>query len=167
MGTRTGEIDPSVLPTICEKHGFDINEAINYFNKQSGLLGLTGASDSRDVDAMANNVDGTYSKKQVEYANLANEMRAYRDAKLVGGYAASMNGVDAITFTAGVGEHDPEYRERVLGYLTYLGVIINHEANRTVVEGEISAPESKVKVYVIPTNEELQIALETKQELGL
>ena len=167
MGTRTGSIDPSVLPTICEKHGFDIDAAINYLNKQSGLLGLTGASDSRDVDAMANNVDGTYSKKQVDYANLANEMRAYRDAKLVGGYAAAMNGVDAITFTAGVGEHDANYRERVLGYLTYLGVVVNHEANKTISEGEISEPESRVKVYVIPTNEELQIALETKQELGL
>jgi len=167
MGTRTGNIDPSVLPTLCEKHNLNIEEAINYLNKKSGLLGLTGASDSRDVDAMANNVDGTYSKKQIEYANLANEMRAYRDAKLVGGYAASMNGVDAITFTAGVGEHDAEYRERVLGYLTYLGVIVNHEANKTISEGEISAPESKVKVYVIPTNEELQIALETKEELDL
>ena len=167
MGTRTGNIDPSVLPTLCEKHNLNIEEAINYLNKKSGLLGLTGASDSRDVDAMANNVDGTYSKKQIEYANLANEMRAYRDAKLVGGYAASMNGVDAITFTAGVGEHDAEYRERVLGYLTYLGVVVNHEANKTISEGEISAPESKVKVYVIPTNEELQIALETKEELDL
>lgn len=167
MGTRSGSIDPSVLPTLCEKHGFDVAGVINYLNKQSGLVGLTGASDSRDVDAMAANVDGSYSPKQVEYAKLANEMRAYRDAKTVGAYAAAMNGIDAITFTAGVGEHDPDYRERVLGYLSYLGVVYDDKANRTISEGEISLPESKVKVYVIPTNEELQIAKETREVLGL
>ena len=167
MGTRSGNIDASVLPTLCEKHGFDVNGVVNYLNKNSGLVGLTGASDSRDVDAMAANKDGKYSRSQVENAQLANEMRAYRDAKIVGSYVAALNGVDAITFTAGVGEHDAAYRERVLGYLTYLGIVIDSKANAHIEEGEISAPGSKVKVFVIPTNEELQIARETKAELGL
>ena len=167
MGTRTGSIDPSVLPTLCEKHNMNLAEAINYLNKKSGLVGMTGCSDSRDVDDMANNKGGAYTASQVENAQLVNEMRAYRDAKIVGSYAAALNGVDAITFTAGVGEHDPIYRERVLGYLTYLGVVIDENKNKNVSEGEISAANSKVKVYVIPTNEELQIAKEAVEVLDL
>lgn len=168
MGTRSGSVDASILPVLCQKHNLTIDEAINYLNKKSGLLGLTGFSDGRDVENAAKNKDNAYTTKQVEAAKLAEEMRAYIDAKFVGSYVAALNGVDAIAFTAGIGENDSAYRERVMGYFAYLGIRINSEANSVRgVEGEISTPDSAVKVYVIPTNEELQIAKETVEVLGL
>lgn len=168
MGTRSGSVDASILPILCQKHNLTVDQAIDYLNKKSGLLGLTGYSDGRDVENASKNKDGAYSKKQVEAARLAEEMRAYIDAKFVGSYVAALNGVDAIAFTAGIGENDSAYRERVMGYFTYLGVRIDSEKNSVRgVEGEISTPDSAVKVYVIPTNEELQIAKETISELGL
>ncbi len=168
MGTRSGSVDASILPILCQKHNLTVDQAIDYLNKKSGLLGLTGFSDGRDVENASKNKDGAYSKKQVESARLAEEMRAYIDAKFVGSYVAALNGVDAIAFTAGIGENDSAYRERVMGYFTYLGIRIDSEKNSVRgVEGEISTPDSAVKVYVIPTNEELQIAKETIAELGL
>ena len=168
MGTRSGSVDASILPILCQKHNLTIDEAINYLNKKSGLLGLTGFSDGRDVENAAKNKDNAYTTKQVEAAKLAEEMRAYIDAKFVGSYVAALNGVDAIAFTAGIGENDSAYRERVMGYFAYLGIRINSEVNSVRgVEGEISTPDSAVKVYVIPTNEELQIAKETVEVLGL
>ena len=168
MGTRSGSVDASIIPVLCEKHGLTVDQAIDYLNKKSGLLGLTGFSDGRDVENAAKNKDNAYTEQQVENARLAEEMRAYIDAKFVGSYVASLNGVDAIAFTAGIGENDSAYRERVMGYFAYLGIRINSEVNSTRgVEGEISTPDSAVKVYVIPTNEELQIAKETVEQLGL
>lgn len=168
MGTRSGSVDASIIPVLCEKHNFTVDQAINYLNKNSGLLGLTGFSDGRDVENAAKNKDNAYTDGQVADARLAEEMRAYIDAKFVGSYVAALNGVDAIAFTAGIGENDSAYRERVMGYFAYLGVRINSSVNSVRgVEGEISTPDSAVKVYVIPTNEELQIAKETVAELGL
>ena len=168
MGTRSGSVDASIIPVLCEKHNLTADQAIDYLNKKSGLLGLTGFSDGRDVENAAKNKDNAYTDKQVEAARLAEEMRAYIDAKFVGSYVTALNGVDAIAFTAGIGENDSAYRERVMGYFAYLGVRINSEVNSVRgVEGEISTPDSAVKVYVIPTNEELQIAKETVAELGL
>lgn len=168
MGTRSGSVDVSILPILCQKHNLTVDQAIDYLNKKSGLLGLTGFSDGRDVENASKNQDGSYSKKQVESARLAEEMRAYIDAKFVGSYVAALNGVDAIAFTAGIGENDSAYRERVMGYFTYLGIRIDSKKNQVRgVEGEISTPDSAVKVFVIPTNEELQIAKETISELDL
>ena len=168
MGTRSGSVDASILPVLCEKHNFNIDQAINYLNKKSGLLGLTGFSDARDVENAAKNKDNAFTSKQVQEAQLAEEMRAYKDAQIVGSYIAALNGVDAIAFTAGIGENDGAYRARVMGYFTYLGIRLNDEANsKRGFEGEISTPDSAVKVYVIPTNEELQIAKETAEVLGL
>ena len=167
MGTRSGSVDASILPVLCEKHKMTINEAITYLNKSSGLLGVAGYADARDVQSAAENKNDAYTSKQIELAQLAEEMRAYIDAKIAGGYVAAMNGVDAIAFTAGIGENDEKYRARVLGYFSYLGIKVDSKLNVHGAEGLISAPDSAVKVYVIPTNEELQIAKETKEELGL
>ena len=168
MGTRSGSVDASILPILCQKHNLTVDEAVNYLNKKSGLLGLTGYSDGRDVENAAKNKDNAYTAKQVAAAQLAEEMRAYIDAKFVGSYVAALNGVDAIAFTAGIGENDSAYRARVMGYFSYLGVKINSEVNsKRGLDGEISTPDSAVKVYVIPTNEELQIAKETVEVLEI
>lgn len=168
MGTRSGSVDASIIPILCQKHNLSVDQAIDYLNKKSGLLGLTGFSDARDVENAAKNKDGAYTSKQVENAQLAEEMRAYIDAKYVGSYIAALSGVDAIAFTAGIGENDGAYRERVIGYFSYLGIRLDSQKNSVRgVEGEISTPDSAVKVFVIPTNEELQIAKETIAELGL
>lgn len=168
MGTRSGSVDASILPILCQKHNLTVDEAVNYLNKKSGLLGLTGYSDGRDVENAAKNKDNSYTAKQVAAAQLAEEMRAYIDAKFVGSYVAALNGVDAIAFTAGIGENDSAYRERVMGYFSYLGIKINSEVNsKRGLDGEISTPDSAVKVYVIPTNEELQIAKETVEVLEI
>ena len=168
MGTRSGSVDASILPILCQKHNLTVDEAVNYLNKKSGLLGLTGYSDGRDVENAAKNKDNAYTAKQVAAAQLAEEMRAYIDAKFVGSYVAALNGVDAIAFTAGIGENDSAYRERVMGYFSYLGVKINSEVNsKRGLDGEISTPDSAVKVYVNPTNEELQIAKETVEVLEI
>lgn len=154
MGTRTGDIDPSVLNFLCEKRGFTVKEAINYLNKKSGMLGLCGYSDMRDVEANLDNSD----------CKLAYDAMCYRVIKYIGSYAAAMNGLDAIVFTGGIGERDPQVRETVLNSLSYLGVKFDAEKNPAVFGdfGELSTADSKVKVFVIPTNEELVIARETK-----
>ena len=156
MGTRSGDIDPAVVQFICNKEGKDVNEVLNILNKKSGVLGMSGgvSSDFRDIEKAAS--EGNH------LAEVALEAFVYRVAKYIGAYTAAMNGVDAIAFTAGVGENDKKTRKAVCEYLGYLGVKIDDEAND--VRGErrvISAPDSKVKVMLIPTNEELAIARET------
>lgn len=161
MGTRSGDIDPAVLQFICNHENIDINEMLNILNKKSGILGMSGgiSSDFRDVGKAAD--EGNHK------AEAALDAFRYRVAKYVGAYAAAMNGVDAIAFTAGVGENDKIVRKSICeDYLGYLGVKIDDEAND--VRGKktvISAPDSKVKVMLIPTNEELMIARETARLL--
>ena len=156
MGTRSGDIDPAVCQFICNKEGIDINEMLNILNKKSGVLGMSGgiSSDFRDIEK---------AKEEGNHlADVALHAFVYRVAKYIGAYTAAMNGVDAIAFTAGVGENDKVSRKAICDYLGYLGVKIDDEANN--VRGErrvISAADSKVKVMLIPTNEELAIARET------
>lgn len=157
MGTRSGDLDPAVLQFICNHENIDVNEMLNILNKKSGVLGISGvSSDFRDVREAADAGN--------ERAIMALDAYRYRVAKYIGSYTAAMNGVDAITFTAGVGENDTQMREEICEYLGYLGVKIDSEKNAQArgKEEEISTPDSKVKVYVIPTNEELAIARETK-----
>ena len=157
MGTRSGDIDPSVVQYLCNKKGWDISQAINYLNKNCGVKGISGvSSDFRDLTAAAEQGNAR--------AQLAIDMFAYRVKKYIGAYAAVMDGVDMIVFTAGIGEHTPEVRERVLTGLTYLGVDFNNELNYSCEVGdgiELSTKKSKVKVYIIPTDEEVVIARET------
>lgn len=157
MGTRSGDLDPAVLQFICNHENIDVNEMLNILNKKSGVLGMSGvSSDFRDVREAADAGN--------ERAIMALDAYRYRVAKYIGSYTAAMNGVDAITFTAGVGENDTQMREEICEYLGYLGVKIDSEKNAQArgKEEEISTADSKVKVYVIPTNEELAIARETK-----
>lgn len=157
MGTRSGDLDPAVLQFICNHENIDVNEMLNILNKKSGVLGMSGvSSDFRDVREAADAGN--------ERAIMALDAYRYRVVKYIGSYTAAMNGVDAITFTAGVGENDTQMREEICEYLGYLGVKIDSEKNAQArgKEEEISTPDSKVKVYVIPTNEELAIARETK-----
>ncbi|MDR1769288.1 MAG: acetate kinase [Hungatella sp.] len=157
MGTRSGDIDPAVVQFICNKEGKSVNEVLDILNKKSGILGMSGgiSSDFRDVQKAQG--EGNH------LADVAIQAFIYRVAKYIGAYVAAMNGVDAIVFTAGVGENDRPIRGAVCEYLGYLGVSIDDEVNKT--RGKrvmISTPDSKVKVCVIPTNEELAIARETK-----
>ena len=153
MGTRSGDVDPGALQFIMHKENMDIDQMLNVLNKKSGVYGMSGvSSDFRDVENAAN--DGK--------AEVALESFAYRVAKYVGAYAAAMCGVDAIAFTAGVGENDKITRKKVCDYLAFLGIEIDDEANsKRGQEIVISTPDSKVSVLVIPTNEELAIARET------
>ena len=155
MGTRSGDIDPAIMEFIAKKENLDIAGIMNVLNKKSGVEGVSGvSSDFRDLEAAA--------KAGNKRAELAIDVFAYRVAKYVGAYTAAMNGVDNIVFTAGIGENAIPVREKVVSYLGYLGVTLDKEANG--VRGEeivISTPDSKVKVAVIPTNEELAIARET------
>ena len=155
MGTRSGDVDHGALQFIKHKENMDIDQMLNVLNKKSGVYGMSGvSSDFRDVENAAN--DG--NKK----AEVALESFAYRVAKYVGAYAAAMSGVDAIAFTAGVGENDKITRKKVCEYLGFLGIEIDDEANsKRGQEIVISTPDSKVSVLVIPTNEELAIARET------
>lgn len=157
MGTRSGDIDPSVVQYLCNKKGWDISQAINYLNKNCGVKGISGvSSDFRDLTAAAEQGNAR--------SQLAIDMFAYRVKKYIGAYAAVMDGVDMIVFTAGIGEHTPEVRERVLTGLTYLGVDFDNELNYNCEVGdgiELSTKKSKVKVYIIPTDEEVVIARET------
>lgn len=158
MGTRSGDVDPAVVQTICNKEGKDVNEVLNILNKKSGVLGMSGgiSSDFRDI--------GKAAEEGNHLAAVALDAFKYRVAKYIGAYTAAMNGVDAIAFTAGVGENDAESRKDICNYLGYLGVEIDDEANN--VRGKariISSANSKVKVVLMPTNEELAIARETKR----
>ena len=157
MGTRSGDIDPAIMEFIAQKENLDIEGIMNVLNKKSGVFGLSGgiSSDFRDLTgAMAEG-----DKK----AKIALEVFAYRVAKYIGAYAAAMNGVDDIVFTAGIGENVSYVREKVCSYLGYLGVELDPDANEKFrgEQGEITKPGCKVRVFVIPTNEELAIARET------
>ena len=155
MGTRSGDIDPAIMEFIAKKENLDIAGIMNVLNKKSGVEGISGvSSDFRDLDNAA--------KEGNELAKLALEVFAYRVAKYVGSYVAAMNGVDNIVFTAGIGENYGQTRARILSYLEYLGIEVDAEANgKRGQEIVISTPDSKVKVLVIPTNEELAICRET------
>lgn len=157
MGTRCGDMDPAIVIYLMKKLGLDAKGMDNYMNKKSGMLGISGvSSDFRDLGAAA--AEGN------ERAELALRTFAYKVKKYIGAYAAALNGVDAIVFTAGVGENDKGMRERILNGLDYLGVEVDFELNRNCPRGEnveISKPGSKVKVFVIPTDEELMIAKDT------
>ena len=160
MGTRCGDLDPGAMQFIMNKYGIDVNEMLNILNKKSGVLGVSGvSSDFRDLDNAK--AEGN------ERAALALDMFHYWVAKVAGSYAAAMNGVDAIVYTAGVGENSASTRKAISNYFGYLGVEIDDEANKK--RGEdimISTADSKVKVFVIPTNEELVIARDTKEIIG-
>ena len=155
MGTRSGDIDPAIMEFIAKKENLDIAGIMNVLNKKSGVEGVSGvSSDFRDLEAAA--------KAGNKRAELAIDVFAYRVAKYVGAYTAAMNGVDNIVFTAGIGENAIPVREKVVSYLGYLGITIDEEANgKRGEEIVISTPDSKVKVLVVPTNEELAIARET------
>ena len=158
MGTRSGALDPSVVTFIAEKENMTPQEMSELLNKKSGLLGISGvSSDDRDVTAA--------EKAGNERAILAHKMLVYEIKKFIGGYVAAMDGCDAIVFTAGLGENQSTHRRNICNNMTYLGLEIDEALNQEMVggrEGEISTPDSKVKVYVIPTNEELVIARDTR-----
>ncbi len=155
MGTRSGDIDPAIMEFIAKKENLDIAGVMNVLNKKSGVQGISKlSSDFRDLES------GMEEGNQLCAAAI--EVFCYRVAKYIGSYVAAMNGVDAIAFTAGIGENGPLVREMVLGYLGYLGIALDAEANKK--RGDdcvISTADSKVKVAVIPTNEELAICRET------
>lgn len=157
MGTRSGDLDPAIIEFLCNHENLTVSEMVNILNKKSGVLGMSGgiSSDFRDLnDAM---------EKGNELAKQTLEAYSYRVAKYIGAYVAAMNGVDAIAFTAGVGENATWLRPMVCQYLGYLGVKLDEEASAKAMGTEmiISTADSKVKLCVIPTNEELAIARET------
>ena len=155
MGTRCGDIDPAVVGFLGEKEQLSYQELSDVMNKKSGVLGMSGiSSDFRDL--------GEAADKGNERAKMTLEAYAYRVAKYIGAYTAAMGGVDAIAFTAGVGENNASVRAMIAGYLGFLGTEIDHEKNQ--IRGEeiiISTKESRVNMLVVPTNEELAIARET------
>ncbi|WP_029453279.1 acetate kinase [Clostridium algidicarnis] len=160
MGTRCGDIDPAIVTYLIKEVGYSVEETNNILNKKSGVLGLSGvSSDFRDIE----NAVGEGNKR----AALALDVFNYRVKQTIGSYAASISGLDCLVFTAGLGENSPDTREAICDGLEFLGVKIDKEKNN--VRGkvtEISASDSKVKVFVIPTNEELMIARDTKELLN-
>jgi len=157
MGTRSGDIDATILEYLMGRYGYDIKEMLTILNKKSGVLGISGvSSDFRDLDAAA--AEGN------ERARLALDKFDYEVKKFIGAYTAAMGGVDAIVFTAGIGENSPELRVDICSGLEYMGVKIDAEKNKVRgKECDVSAPDSKVKIFVIPTNEELVIARDTME----
>ncbi len=157
MGTRSGDIDPAVVQFICNKYGMSVDDCLNMLNKKSGVLAVSGvSSDFRDLEdgAAKGNAD----------CRLALDKFCYEVAKYVGAYAAALNGLDVLTFTAVVGENGPDTRAAVCEYLAFMGVKLDPEKNK--VRGKemlISTPDSKVQVWVVPTNEELMIAQDTAE----
>ncbi len=158
MGTRSGSLDPSVVTFIAEKEHLTPNELSNILNKESGLLGVSGiSSDDRDVSAAESNGD--------RRAHLAHEMLYYQIAKYIGSYYIALGGCDGIVFTAGLGENQPQLREKVCDYLECIGVKIDKKFNATAwhgVTGTLSTPESKIRVELIATDEEMVIARDTR-----
>ena len=157
MGTRCGAVDPSAVLYLMEKEGWTPKQAADVMNKESGYLGISGvSSDDRDLKAAVESGN--------ERAALARNMLRYQVRKVIGSYAAAMDGVDAIVFTGGIGENTIDLRQNICENLTYLGIVIDLEENaelRGGAEGEITTPESRVRVFIIPTNEELLIARDT------
>ena len=158
MGTRCGGIDPSVVLFLMEKENLTVKEMDTLLNKKSGIAGVSElSSDDRDVKAAA--FEGN------EQCALARKILAYQIKKFIGAYTAAMDGIDAIVFTGGIGENADDLRDNICNEISYLGIEINNEIGKTLVkgkEGELSTENSKVKVYVLPTNEELAIARDTK-----
>ena len=165
MGSRSGDLDPAILERIMKETGMNITETINYLNKKSGLLGVSCVSeDMRDLETII--FSGEQSER-AEDSKLAIAMHAYRVRKYIGSYMAVLGGCDAIAFTAGVGENGNEYREQVLEGLEDLGIVLDKNKNGKDFKrgqiNEISSTDSKVKIYVIPTDEELMIARDAKK----
>jgi acetate kinase len=160
MGTRSGDIDQSVIFHMVNQLGYDLEQVNSILNKKSGMFGLTGYSDMRDI------------RKEIEKGNpeaiLAYDMYAYRIRKFIGAYAAVLNGLDAIVFTGGVGENDAILRKMVAENFEYLGIVLDVEKNNLRIDGihEINTKASKVKILVVPTNEELEIANQCFRLLG-
>ena len=155
MGTRAGDIDSTIIEYLMGLHNYDIKTMMNILNKKSGMLGLSGvSSDYRDLHKAA--------KEGNQRAKLALDKFVYEVKKVIGAYTAAMQGVDAIVFTAGVGENDSVIREWIISGFEYMGIVLDKEKNagcRT--EADVSSSESKVRIFVIPTNEELVIAMDT------
>ena len=178
MGTRCGSIDPAIVPFIMKKHNIGVDEISDFLNKKCGFLGVSEySSDSRDIEAA---IRGNFNadlktcpttdegKARVsKNCKLAAEILAYQVKQYIGSYTAAMNGLDAIVFTAGMGENNTELRERVCRNMEYFGIELDTEKNAKTFRQsdivEISTPTSKVKVYVLPTNEELMIAMDTER----
>lgn len=156
MGSRSGDLDPSILTFIMKKEGLNADEMNNVLNKKSGVLGISGVSaDFRDIEVEAS--------KGNKRAQLSLDVYAYIVAQYISKYMVSLGGLDVIVFTAGVGENGPETRAQICSYLEFLGVKLDAEKNKPKgQETQISTPDSKVAVYVVPTNEELMIARETR-----
>jgi acetate kinase len=157
MGTRSGDVDPALPFFLADHLGIPLKEIDTLLNKESGLKGMCGANDMREVIAKKNTGD--------ERAHIALEVYTYRIKKYIGAYYAALGSLDAIVFTAGIGENSPEIRELSCQGLNKLGIVIDSEKNRRADKGEreINTPKSPVKILVIPTNEELRIAQETKK----
>lgn len=157
MGTRTGSMDPAVVTFVMENEHLTAKEMDNLMNKKSGVFGISGiSSDFRDLSDAAEKGD--------EKAKLALDMFTYSVKKLIGAYAAAMGGVDAVVFTAGIGENDGAMRKEIVSGLEFMGIKIDDEKNKKRGEAiDVSAPDASVKTFVIPTNEELMIALDTKR----
>ncbi len=157
MGTRSGDIDCTIIEYLMDRYGYDIKTMMNILNKKSGVLGISGvSSDFRDLDKAA--------EEGNDRAQLALDKFVYEVKKNIGAYAAAMGGCDAIVFTAGVGENSIDMREKLVEGLEYMGAKIDPAKNKTRgVEAEVQAADSKVKIFVIPTNEELMIAKDTAQ----
>ena len=160
MGTRSGDVDATILEYLMGRYGYDIKEMLNILNKKSGVLGISGiSSDFRDLDAAA--AQGN------ERAQLALDKFIYEVKKYIGAYATVMDGVDAIVFTAGIGENSIDLRRKICEGLEYMGIKMDAEKNNVRgKEADVSAADSKVKIFVIPTNEELMIAMDTAALCG-
>ena len=178
MGTRCGSIDPAIVPFIMKKYNIGVDEIADFMNKKCGFLGVSEySSDSRDIeDAIIGKFNDklpTCPKTDAEKARvtrnakLAADILSYQIKKYIGAYTAAMNGLDAIVFTAGMGENNPQLRERTCENMEYFGIKINKELNAVTLRQpnivDLSAPDSKVKIYLIPTNEELMIARDTEE----
>lgn len=159
MGTRCGSLDPSVVTFIAEREHLTPPQVDSILNKQSGMLGISGiSSDDRDI--------GSAMKLGNTRAKLTYDMLEYEVTKFIGGYTAALNGCDAIVFTAGIGENNPLHRKSICSNFTHLGLLLDEKANEKAIHGQemrISTPNSKIDVWVIPTNEELVIARDTKK----
>lgn len=177
MGTRCGSIDPAIVPFIMKKHNIGVDEIADFMNKKCGFLGVSEySSDSRDIEDA---IVGKFNEKLpscpkteeekarvTKNSKLAADILSYQIKKYIGSYTAAMNGLDALVFTAGMGENNPQLRERTCENMEYFGIKLNKELNAVTLRQsnivDLSAPDSKVKIYLIPTNEELMIAKDTE-----
>lgn len=164
MGTRCGSIDPAIVTFLMDREGYTPDQMNDYMNKKCGFLGVTGgySSDSRDLEAAIANGP---SDPHYEGSSLAMDVLVYKIKKYIGAYAAAMNGLDAIVFTAGLGENNPNLRSKVCKDMEYFGIKLDEAENEKGIRQsnimKLSAPDSKVDIYLIPTNEELVIAMDT------